>query len=278
MHYRSAMGAQLDRRRRLGLDLRQAVATGSIRIAFQPIVALGDRSVSGFETLARWDHAGLGEVPPAEFIPVAEATGLIRPLGLQILREACRQIAALHERGRRLEATVNISAVQLRDKGFVRQVAAALEQTGLPAGSLCLELTESQLIDPHDREVQGTLKSLAQRGVRIAIDDFGTGFSSLVGLRLLPIDVIKIDTAFVAGLGREVAAEAIVAATVGLARELGKLVTAEGVENEVQHRFLTQLGCDRAQGDLYGRPADLAQHLENLSGSTLAALVKAGAD
>jgi diguanylate cyclase (GGDEF)-like protein len=278
VHYQREMGAQLDRRRRLGLELRQAVATKGIGVVFQPIVTLGDRSVSGFETLARWNHGGLGEVPPAEFIPTAEATGLIRPLGLHVMREACRQIAALHERGRRLEVTVNISAVQLRDKGFVHQVMAALEQAGLPAGSLCLELTESQLIDPHDREVQDVLKSLTRREVRIAIDDFGTGFSSLVGLRLLPIHVIKIDTAFVAGLGRDAAAEAIVAATVGLARELGKLVTAEGVETEEQHRFLAQLGCDRAQGDLYGRPADLAQHLEDLSGSTPAALVKAGAD
>jgi diguanylate cyclase (GGDEF)-like protein len=278
VHHQRAMGVQLDRRRRLGLDLRQAVATTGIGVVFQPIVALGDRSVSGFETLARWNHGSLGEVPPAEFIPTAEATGLVRPLGFQIMREACRQIAALHERGHHLEAAVNISAVQLRDKGFVRQVAAVLEQTGLPAASLCLELTESQLIDPHDREVQATLKSLARRGVRIAIDDFGTGFSSLLGLRLLPIDVIKIDAAFVAGLGRDAAAEAIVAAIVRLARELGKLVTAEGVETEEQHRFLARLGCDRAQGNLYGRPADLARHLENLSGSTPAALVKAGAD
>jgi diguanylate cyclase (GGDEF)-like protein len=261
--YQDGMGARLDRRRRLGLELRHAIATQGIAVAFQPIVALGDRSILGLEALARWDHGSLGQVPPAEFIPIAEATGLVRLLGFQVMHEACRQLAALHERGRRLEVTVNVSAVQLRDKNFVPQLMAVLEKSGLPAGVMCLELTESQLFDPHDREVQDTLKSLARHGVQIAIDDFGTGFSCLLGLQLLPIHIIKIDAAFVAGLGRDTTAEAIVTATVRLARELGKLVTAEGVETEDQHRILAQLGCDRAQGYLYGRPAGLVRYFED---------------
>jgi EAL domain-containing protein (putative c-di-GMP-specific phosphodiesterase class I) len=187
-------------------------------------------------------------------VPVAEGTGLIRPLGAWVLEQACAEAAAWAAAGTPVPVSINVSAAQLRDASFGARVADALARHGLPPALLCLELTESLLLDQQPDGVGPLLDRLAGLGVRIAIDDFGTGYSSLVNLKRLPVHQIKVDRSFVSGIGRDAESEAIVRATVQLARSLGKLVVAEGVETVAQHRFLRRLGCDRGQGYLYGHP------------------------
>lgn len=250
--FEPGMDAQVRARALLETDLRQAVADDAILPYFQPLVALDTGRLIGFEMLARWPHPTRGMVSPAEFIPVAEDTGLIGPMTASLLRRACRIAAADWPDGVMLAC--NISPLQLRDRGLPGTVRAVLDESGLPAHRLELEITESALVGDLDlaRNLLDQLKAL---GVRLSLDDFGTGYSSLRHLQTLPFDKLKIDAAFVGAMAGDVESRKIVAAVVGLGQSLGLLTVAEGVETEETAALLRSLGCDIGQGWLFGRPA-----------------------
>jgi EAL domain-containing protein (putative c-di-GMP-specific phosphodiesterase class I) len=208
----------------------------------------------GFEALARWEHPERGHIPPCEFIPVAEETGLIHGLGERVIREACAFAAAARRGGARsLAVSVNVSAHQLRRPGLDTLVASILREAALPPEALCLEITESVLMDEESTALT-ELRALKDRGVRIAVDDFGTGYSSLAYLARFPVDILKIDRSFVRDLPGSPHAVAIVTAILAMARGLGLTTVAEGVETEEQAAFLARRGCDEMQGYLFGRP------------------------
>jgi len=241
-----------DLRSRMRLDhaMRQALASGQFRLHYQPQVDLADGRVTGAEALIRWHDPELGDVPPSDFIPVAEDSGFIVAIGDWVLTEAVSQAAAWHREGLHLPVAVNVSALQFQQASFVDRVAAALAHAGLPPQMLELELTESILVRDAD-EALLRLQALAQLGVRLAIDDFGTGYSSLAYLKRFPIEKLKIDRSFINGLPADDSDAGIVRAIIQMARALGLRVIAEGVETELQRRFLVQAGCDLFQGFLY---------------------------
>jgi diguanylate cyclase (GGDEF)-like protein/PAS domain S-box-containing protein len=245
--------------------LRGALAGRQLRLWFQPIVRLASAGIVGAEALLRWQHPDGRLVHPSEFIPVAEQTGLIVPIGTWVLDEACRQLGEWRDRfgTKDLGISVNVSAVQLRDEGFPRLVAAALEREQLDPGSLCLEITESVLMDDPATAVDilGRLKEL---DVRLAIDDFGTGYSSLSYLQRFQVDTLKIDRSFLAGLGRDDDASTIVRLILRLAGNLGLVVVAEGVEDQTQLAELVELGCDQAQGFHFSCPLEAGAYAELL--------------
>ena len=236
-------------------ELRLALDRAELRLCYQLEVDLAEEATTGVEALVRWQHPTLGLLPPAEFIDVAEETGLVVPLGDWVLREACRELARrdpeINPGGLRL--SVNLSARQLGESELINTVREVLVETGLDPSRLCLEITESVLMDDVESSIEALL-DLKALGVRLAIDDFGTGYSSLSYLRRFPVDVVKLDRSFVAGLGVDPAATAIVAAVVNLAHALGIMVVAEGVETEAQLVTLRALRCDRAQGYYWNRP------------------------
>jgi len=208
------------------------------------------------EALLRWQHPARGPIPPARFIPLAEETGLIVQVGNWVLREACEQAVRWqpqHPSSEPLVVGVNLSGRQLQDPGLVETVAGVLAETGLDGASLKLELTESVVMESAEATIE-TLGRLKALGVRLAIDDFGTGYSSLAYLKRFPVDVLKIDRSFVAGIGRDPRDTAIVQGVITLARGLGLRVTGEGVETAEQAICLKQLGCDLAQGFFYAMP------------------------
>jgi len=252
--------------RRLDIEqeLRAAVEAGTLEVHYQPQVDLLTGRVAGVEALARWTHPRLGAVAPNEFIAVAEETGLIGPLGSFVLGETCRQVAAWRRQGRRLAATVNVSAHQLSDPGFADSVAQHLGAAGLEPSSICLELTESALMGAGE-EPRYALAALKGLGVYVAIDDFGTGFSSLAALKRLPVEVVKVDRSFVDGLGTDPEDSAIVASVLSLAHAMGLHVIAEGVETPLQASELVALGCTVAQGFLWS-PAVPADEVLGLAG------------
>jgi diguanylate cyclase (GGDEF)-like protein/PAS domain S-box-containing protein len=251
-------------RRQLELELARAPDQGELRLVYQPQLELSSARVVGVEALLRWHSPSRGLVGPDDFIPVAERSGLIAPIGAWVIDRACAQGRAWRDRGLVLPISVNVSAVQLRQPQFADEVAHSLARHDLHPDALCLELTESLLIDPDLDDVGGLLTRLSRMGLRIAIDDFGTGYSSLTNLKRLPVDTIKIDSSFIREVGRDGDSEAIINATVGLAHNLGKAVVAEGVETECQHSFLLAAGCDHAQGYRYGRP-DAAERIGALA-------------
>jgi diguanylate cyclase (GGDEF)-like protein/PAS domain S-box-containing protein len=253
MHTLSARTWHLER------ELRTAVAEGTLTVHYQPQVGVADDVLYGVEALARWTLPSGEQVPPSEFIPVAEDTGLIGELGTHILRVACRDVARLDVG----VVSVNISARQLVDPDLTRVVAGALEDAGLPGRRLCLEITESVLMDDAPGLLH-TLKRLRDLGVGIAIDDLGTGYSSLRYLKRLPVTKLKVDTSFVGGMGEDPEDDAIVAAIVGLGAALGLEVVAEGVETPDQLRRLRELGCPLAQGYLVGVPVPAERLPERL--------------
>ena len=210
--------------------------------------------IIGMEALARWQHPELGAVSPAEFIPIAEETGLILPIGEWALREACRQIKAWHATGfPKLQVAVNISGKQLRQKGFSTLVQTVLHETGLEARYLDLELTES-LFMADVEEITAAMHVLHDMGVSFSIDDFGTGYSSLAYLKRFPIDILKIDRSFVRDLATDPNDVAIVNTIIVMAHTLGMRVVAEGVETYEQLAFLRSQGCDGSQGYYCSKP------------------------
>ncbi len=219
----------------------------------QPQVDLASGRVVAVEALARWDHPVLGAVPPDVFIPLAEASGLIREVGVHVLAEACRTVAAWQVDGLHLEVAVNVSAVQLTDPGFTATVERILRETDLPCSRLILEVTESQVLSAVATR-HGHLEELDGLGVGISVDDFGTGYSSLAQLNRLPVSEMKVDRSFTARLADD-ARSPMVAGIVGLGHGLGLRIVAEGVETEGQLRALRAMGCERGQGYLFGRPA-----------------------
>jgi diguanylate cyclase (GGDEF)-like protein/PAS domain S-box-containing protein len=239
--------------------LRRALQREELLLHYQPVLALPDLQITGVEALVRWQDRERGLLLPGEFVPLAEETGLILELGDWVLAEACRQAAAwCHVLGaeRTLEVAVNLSTKQLGQADLAKRVAGLLERHRLlpEQVSLCLEITESLMLeDP--MVTGGLLGDLARLGVRLAIDDFGTGYSSLAYLRRFPVHTLKVDRSFVSGLGVDADSRAVVAAIIELAHALGLEVVAEGVEEQVQFDALVDLGCDRAQGFLFARPA-----------------------
>ena len=248
------MNLSAARRLTLESDLRRALAKGELRVHYQPIVDLKTGKVASHEALVRWQHPIRGLVPPAEFIQVAEDTGLILKIGEWMLLEACRWATFIGVE-RNLPVAVNLSARQFNDPRLVSIVAAALKDTGLPAHLLTLEITESTAMRETDATLS-TLKKLKELGVAVALDDFGTGYSSFSYLKRFPVNTLKIDRSFVSEIERDGDQRAIVAAIIALGQVLGLKVIAEGVETEGQKKFLHGFGCDHVQGYLTGRPMD----------------------
>jgi diguanylate cyclase len=232
--------------------LHRAIERGELRLHYQPVVDLPDGRTRGLEALVRWEHPARGLLPPAEFVPLAEETGLILELGRWVLREACRDAARWRRRGP-LQLAVNLSAHQLLEAELVDSVHAALADSGLPPTDLCLEITESAVMNDTEGALS-VLRALRAREVRIGIDDFGTGYASLSGLKRLPADVIKVDRGFVAGLGTGGQDRAIISAVLGMADALGLVTIAEGVETARQADQLRAIGCRYAQGFHFAPP------------------------
>jgi EAL domain-containing protein (putative c-di-GMP-specific phosphodiesterase class I) len=222
---------------------------GGLDVHYQPLVNLGTGEVTGYEALMRWPHRERGMIPPAEFIPVAEETGLITQIGAFVLRRACADAA---QWPRPLTVSVNLSPLQFKAGNLYQVVSQTLKETGLSPARLELEITETLLLDKSGT-VLATLHALRALGVRIAMDDFGTGYSSLSYLRSFPFDKIKIDRTFVRGMGASGDAQAIVRAIIGLGASLGMTITAEGVETENDLAQLRQEGCQEGQGYLFSK-------------------------
>jgi len=238
------------------MDLRHAIANGEFVLVYQPKVDLQTGRIAGVEALVRWRHPREGLIPPSEFIALVEETGLMLVLGQWVLTEACRQARIWLERwpGRPpLTLSVNLAAQQFREPRLAEMIVDILNETGLPATALQLEITESTVMDDVDMAV-ATLRDLRSHGLRLALDDFGTGYSSLSYLKRFPFDMLKIDKSFVDGLGRDIEDTAIVAAVIALAHILGMQVTAEGVETIEQANQLRQLSCELGQGYFFARP------------------------
>jgi diguanylate cyclase (GGDEF)-like protein len=262
-----ALRRQVIVRRELEAALRAGIPRDELCLHFQPVVSATTGTVVGFEALTRWNRPGYGLVPPGEFIPVAEDSGLIVTLGTWVLHAACREAATWARRWPHhpLGVSVNVSAHQLRHGDIVDVVRKALDRSGLDPHLLTLELTESSFID-HFERVEPLLRELRDLGVDLAIDDFGTGYSSLTYLRPLPINQVKIDQSFVRAIGTDREDTAIVAAVIGLTRNLGLHVVAEGIETAEQLATLVHLGCEHLQGYLFSRPVpatDLAPLVEH---------------
>jgi EAL domain-containing protein (putative c-di-GMP-specific phosphodiesterase class I) len=250
----------------LEADLRRAIVKHEFVLRYQPIVHLRTGEITGVEALVRWEHPQRGLVPPLDFIPIAEATGLIVPLGEWVLREACRQAAGWNAQRRArqgqapprpLTMSVNLSAVQLDQPDLPVVVADALRDAGLPPELLVLELTESLLVD-HSAATAEQLRALKALGVRLAIDDFGTGYSSLAYLRRLPVDIIKIDKSFVDEVGDVPAASALTLGIVQLGQALQLCTVAEGIEHAQQRAELADGNCELGQGYFFAKPLDEA--------------------
>ena len=252
--FEADMNTRAQARRLLEFDLRHALSAGQFELFYQPLFDLAGSAVTGCEALLRWRHPERGLVPPAEFIPVAEEIGLIVPLGAWVLRQACMEAAGWPNG---LKVAVNVSTIQLRSRGLVETVMAALAESGLPADRLELEITESVLLSDDNFTLE-LLHKLRRIGVRISLDDFGTGYSSLSYLRTFPFDKIKIDRSFLLDLCSNQATMVIVSALINLSTGLGMNVTAEGVETQAQLDWLRSAGCTEAQGYLISRPLSRA--------------------
>ena len=259
--YQSEMDEQLHSKLALEIDLKTAVRNGEFELHFQPLLDLDSGEVVSFEALLRWRHPHRGLVSPAEFIPLAEESGLIAPIGEWVLKTACNTAQAWPKPWR---VAVNISPVQFRHKSLVKLVAKALSSSGLDPARLELEITESVILtnETHNLAILNDIRAM---GVKVAMDDFGTGYSSLSYLRAFPFDKLKIDQSFIRDLPHDGNALSIVRAITEMAQSLGIKITAEGVETEAQMAALQTLNCREAQGYLIGRPApDIAAYLEPL--------------
>jgi diguanylate cyclase (GGDEF)-like protein len=256
--YEASMIKDLIDRRQIEVDLREAIERNELELYYQPIVNLHDNSVTGFEALARWNHRTRGFVPPSDFIPVAEDTGMMPWLGEWALNEACGKIAQLPDH---VKLAVNLSPVQFSAPDLIDVVQRALNMSGLAPNRLELEITERLLLE-NNEHTMSMLRQLRQLGISIALDDFGTGYSALGYLRKFPLDKIKIDRSFITDMATRSDQVAIIQAVLSIARALGMAVTAEGVETVVQKDFLKALGCDSAQGFLFGKPGSFEEVVE----------------
>jgi len=240
-------------------DLRRALERDELRIVYQPIVSLRDLSIVAVEALLRWEHPARGLLSPAQFISIAEDSGLIEPIGRWVLNAACAQASFWHDArpdSRPVGICVNLSARQFIQEDLTGAVVSALELTGIEPSALCMEITESVLLE-NPASVSDTITRVAKLGVRFVLDDFGTGYSSLAYLTRLPIDGLKVDRSFVDALGRDSRSGAITTAVVRMAHALSVQVTAEGVESEGQLRALRALDCELAQGFYFHRPLNV---------------------
>ena len=245
---------ETDRRLNVERDLRRAIGDDQLQLVYQPIFDLTTGHAARVEALLRWEHPELGEIAAPTIVASAERTGLIRDLGTWVIRTACEQLRRWNDSGAAVNCVcVNVSAAEFTDPAYCDAVQAICDSTGIEPHALCLEITESVLID----DVPGALVAfdgLKHVGVQLALDDFGTGYSSLSYLKRFPVDIVKIDQTFVAGIPAEPMDEAIVTAVIGLAHDIGMTVVAEGVEEPRQRAAITKLGCDMAQGFLFAHP------------------------
>jgi diguanylate cyclase (GGDEF)-like protein/PAS domain S-box-containing protein len=265
--YRPDMHVEAVHRLETAVGVREGLAANQFEVYYQPIVVTHTGALAGVEALVRWNHPSKGVLPPLEFIPTAEATGLIIPLGRQVLRNATLQAEEWRRSGlvgRDFYVSVNLSGLQLQDPQLVDDVAQALEDSGLPPEALVLEITESALVQNLDLTLP-RLKALTLLGLRLAVDDFGTGYSSFSYLADLPVSVVKIDKSFIDRVTPDPDGAAIVRGVVDLSRALGLTCIAEGVEGENQLAALDDLGCENAQGYLFARPASGADIADTLS-------------
>jgi EAL domain-containing protein (putative c-di-GMP-specific phosphodiesterase class I) len=242
-------------RLQLETDMRRALMDDEFFLVYQPQIEMPTGRACGVEALLRWRDPERGVIGPAEFIPVAEESGMIQALGARVLRDACRQVVQWHRQGMMLRLSVNLSLQQLQHDGWLAVVEEALGASGLAAHYLDLEITESVIIT-HPEKAVATLVKLKDRGVSITVDDFGTGYSSLSYLARLPIQAVKIDQRFVHGLAQNRNDEAITQGIIALSHSLGLRVIAEGVETPAQLEFLRAHGCEEAQGYLIARPLE----------------------
>jgi diguanylate cyclase (GGDEF)-like protein len=247
--FEAEMDARMQARRALEMDLRKALQDEEFELYYQPLVNLQTNEITAYEALLRWHHPARGLVSPAEFIPVAEETGLIIPLGEWVLRKACHQTVNWPDH---VKVAVNLSPAQLKNRNVVRTVKKALEDSGMAGNRLQLEITESVLMQ-NTFATLATLHELRKLGIQIAMNDFGTGYSSLSYLRSFPFDKIKIDRSFIEDLSNGAEPLAIVNAVAGLAKCLNMVSTAEGVETQQQLEQLQSVGCTEMQGYLFSR-------------------------
>jgi len=248
------MNARAVERQWIEASLHRALARREFVLHYQPKIDLETGALIGAEALIRWEHPERGLMYPTDFIPIAEDSGLIVPIGQWVVREACRQARAWMDEGQRpIPIAVNISAVEFRDPRFLQNLQAVLKDTRLDAHYLELELTESSLME-HAESTARTLQSLKHMGVQVAIDDFGTGYSSLSYLRQFPIDALKVDQSFVHEISTDPAGTSIVCAVISMGKSLGHRVIAEGVETKEQLEFLRSQRCAEGQGYFFSRP------------------------
>ncbi len=248
----------------LASDLDVALAGEQFFLAYQPIFELPAREVVGVEALIRWQHPTRGLVTPDSFIPLAEESGLIAPIGRWVLEEACRQTAAWNAEGLELGIAVNVSAYQLGRSSFTEDVRSALQDSGIAPSSLTLEVTETALMRDVDAACEH-LSEIRALGVRVAIDDFGTGYASLSQLQRMPVDILKVDRSFVAALSGGGQGRELLEAILGVGRSLSLTVVAEGIEEHTQLQALEEMGCQMAQGFVLGHPGP-ARDVEGLTG------------
>jgi diguanylate cyclase (GGDEF)-like protein/PAS domain S-box-containing protein len=251
--YTSDLNVQLQERLAIEQGLRFAEQRNELYLLYQPKIDLHTRRIVGVEALLRWQHPTLGLVSPERFIPVAEETGLIVPIGEWVMRTACKRISDWRAQGIDLPVAVNLSACQFRQRNLAQTINGILSETGVPPQFLEIEITESDVMEDAESAI-ATLDELKARGISISVDDFGTGYSSLSYLKRFPLDVLKIDRSFVRDIAVDSDDAAIVEAIIALARSLEIKVVAEGVETESQMEFLNRSGCDFAQGYLFSPP------------------------
>jgi diguanylate cyclase (GGDEF)-like protein len=253
--FESSMQTTSRDRLTLEMDLADALERHQLFLLYQPTFDLRSESVIGVEALIRWRHPTRGVISPVEFIPIAEQSGLIVPIGRWVLQEACRQASTWHRHGHRIDMSVNVSARQLDDDELIEDVRHVLQESGLDPAALTLEVTETTLMRDADATAK-RLRLLKELGVRIAIDDFGTGYSSLAYLRQFPADALKIDRSFIGGIATSKASAALIHTLVQLGKALEIETLAEGIEDQAQLETLQRERCDQGQGFLFSRPLD----------------------
>ena len=260
-YYTNEMNQDVTRRLLIEEHIRNALAKDEFEVYFQPQFSAKNKRLVGAEALLRWHNPSLGNVSPAEFIPVAEQTGLIVPIGRYVIEQSLATLAKWQQLQPDLDISVNVSPRQFRDNGLVNFLAQMIEQKGIDARHLELEITEGVLMTGH-KSIEQDLHTISQIGVKLAMDDFGTGYSSLSYLRKYPFNVLKIDRSFVSNLSAESTDFALIKATVAMADALGVKVIAEGVETQGQLPLLHEVGCDFIQGYLFGKPCQEAVFVE----------------